>query len=275
MDNLQAGLALGIVLSALLDAIEWVVTLPVTVFHGYSSLVRWAADGVRSLFESYGYWVVFFGTLFENTLFLGLIVPGALVVLLAGLSAHDGTISIPLAVLLGTAGTIIGDTISYSMGRFGWSRFGQSPFFRDLEAKVRRPLLRRGPLFVLFYHFAGYTRVIGPAAAGFFKMPYSKWAPADYGGAFLWICGYLSVGYGLGVLGLTLDSTDRWFRFFEWGLLVVVLIVSYKVYRAAQSTWYAYQNPRSEEGESGNITALPDEARREDGATASVGVLPD
>ena len=212
------------VLTSALDIVEWVVTLPVEIFRGYSSLLRWAADSVQDLFEQYGYWVVFFGTLSENTLLVGLIVPGALVVILAGIAAHDGTISIPLSVVLGICGTIIGDTLSYFMGRYGWSRFGHLKMLSDLSDKVREPLMRRGVWFVLFYHFAGYTRVIGPTAAGLLRMPYRRWAVADYCGAVLWVSAYFSFGYLLGVAGLSLDSTDRWFRVMEWGLLIAVLI---------------------------------------------------
>ncbi len=215
---------LPLVLTSALDVLEWLVKLPVEIFHGYSSLLRWAADSVQSLFEDYGYWVVFFGTLSENTLLVGLIVPGALVVILAGLAAHDGTISLPLSILLGIAGTIIGDTLSYFMGRYGWSRFGHMKMLQELSEKVREPLMRKGVWFVLFYHFAGYTRVIGPTAAGLLRMPYHRWAMADYGGAVLWIFGYFSIGYLLGVAGLSLDSTDRWFRIAEWGLLVAMMV---------------------------------------------------
>jgi membrane protein DedA with SNARE-associated domain len=217
-----AALPLLSVLDSVVNIIEWVAMLPVEIFRGYGSLLRWAADAVQSLFEDYGYWVVFFGTLFENTLLLGLLVPGALVVLLAGLAAHDGTISWPEAIALGIVGTIIGDTISYYLGRFGWSRFGHTKLLLDLYEKVREPLLRRGTWFVLFYHFAGYTRVIGPASAGLLRMPYRRWAPADYGGAVLWIFSYFGIGYGLGVAGLTLDSTDKYFRYVEWAILIAV-----------------------------------------------------
>src|SRR5687768_3262852 len=117
-------LVLAVSASTPLDVIEWLVGLPVAIFRSYSSFIRWGADSVQSLFDSYGYWVVFFGTLCENTLLVGLIVPGALVVVLAGLAAQDGTMSFPVAVVLGIAGTIIGDTISYCMGRFGWARIG-------------------------------------------------------------------------------------------------------------------------------------------------------
>jgi membrane protein DedA with SNARE-associated domain len=178
---------LPLVLTSVIDVLEWVVSLPVEIFHGYSSLLRWAADSIQDLFEQYGYWVVFLGTLSENTLLVGLIVPGAVVVILAGLAAHDGTISVPLSIVLGIAGTIIGDTLSYFMGRYGWSRFGHMKMLSDLSDKVREPLMRRGAWFVLFYHFAGYTRVIGPTAAGLLRMPYRRWAMADYGGAVLWI----------------------------------------------------------------------------------------
>src|SRR6266545_4155770 len=89
MDDTLAPLALAALLVSFWDIIEWLVKLPVTVFHGYSWLIRSGADAARSLFEDYGYWVVFFGTLSENTLLVGLVVPGALVIILAGLSAHE------------------------------------------------------------------------------------------------------------------------------------------------------------------------------------------
>lgn len=224
---LQLPSPIASILDSLIDVIAWLVTLPVEIFRGYSSLLRWAADAAQSLFEDYGYWVVFFGTLSENTLLLGLIVPGALVVLLAGLAAHDGTISWPEAVVLGIAGTMIGDTISYFLGRYGWKRFGETKFLSELSEKAREPLLRRGTLFVLVYHFAGYTRVIGPTTAGLLRMPFRKWALADYGGAVLWICCYFGIGYALGVAGLTLDSTDSYFRFVEWGILIATSLWIY------------------------------------------------
>jgi membrane protein DedA with SNARE-associated domain len=212
------------VLTSATDVLEWLVSLPVEIFHAYTSLLRWAADALQDLFEEYGYWVVFFGTFSENTLLVGLIVPGALVVILAGIAAHDGTISVPLSILLGICGTVLGDTLSYFLGRYGWSRFGHMKMLSELSEKVREPLLRRGVWFVLFYHFAGYTRVIGPTAAGLLRMPFRRWALADYGGAVLWILAYFAIGYLLGVAGLSLDSTDRWFRVVEWGLLVAVVI---------------------------------------------------
>ena len=228
-----------------LDVLRWIVGLPEAIFHGYSWLLRWVAGSVHSLFESYGYWVIFLGTLTENTLFLGVIVPGLIVVVLGGLAAYEGSISLPLAVALGIAGTVIGDTVSYFMGRFGWSRVSQSTSIREFADRVREPLLRRGALFVLLYHFAGYTRVVGPASAGLLQMPYRRWAPFDYAGAVLWVTSFMAAGYVLGALGVSLDAdNDQYFRYFEWGLLVIIMVWVYFMLHVGRQT---FLGPRRED----------------------------
>lgn len=238
-----------------------------TIFHGYSSLIRAGADFVHSLFDRYGYWVIFLGTLSENTLLVGLVVPGALVVVLAGLSVHDGSMSIPAAVGLGVLGTIIGDTISYFLGRYGYVRLAPLLGFGDFAEKVREPILRRGVLFVLIYHFAGYTRVVGPAGAGILQMPYRRWAPADYAGATLWICTYMAIGYGLGVLGFSLDSTDHWFRYIEWALLALVTLWGFYLFRMGKKTFagfasetHAYDAEEPLEAREASVTAPTDDS---------------
>jgi membrane protein DedA with SNARE-associated domain len=198
-------------------------------------LAEESARLVEGLFESYGYWVVFFGTFLENTLFLGLLVPGVLVMLLAGLSAHEGMLSLPVVIVLGIAGTVTGDTVSYVVGRLGWhralTRLAGDRFNRWSEG-LRQPIMRWSVLFVLFYHFAGYSRVVGPAAAGILRMPARRWVPLDYAGASLWVTTYVMAGYVLGRLGLTLDSTQGNFRIFEWLLFaafvtwVIILAIS-------------------------------------------------
>ncbi|HXH20690.1 MAG TPA: DedA family protein [Dehalococcoidia bacterium] len=221
--------------SAIQDAIQWLIDLPAAIFRAYSSLLEWAADSVRELFDDYGYWVVFLGTLFENTLLLGLLVPGVIIVLLAGITAQDGAMNPFYAAALGIAGTVIGDTISYLMGRLGWARFGNGDSLRTFSERVREPLLRRGVFFVLVYHFAGYTRVVGPAGAGLLRMPYRKWAPADHIGAVLWVSTFIGIGYLLGMAGIKLDSTDRYFRYVEWGILALIALWGILVFRTSHA----------------------------------------
>ena len=83
---------------------------------------EWALGKVERLFADYGYYVVFFGVLVENSMFLGLLVPGAIILILAGLAAENGSINIWYVFALAITATIIGDTISYLIGRLGWTR---------------------------------------------------------------------------------------------------------------------------------------------------------
>ena len=115
--------------------------------------------------------------------------------------------------------------------------FHETFYISDVDEKVRKPLMEKGALFVLLYHFAGYTRVVGPTASGFLKMPFKKWALFDYSGAALWIAGYMGIGYGLGAAGFTLDSSEDYFRYVEWALLALVGFSMWGLYRSAEKAW--------------------------------------
>src|SRR3990172_1591576 len=104
------------VAGAILDVLRWLFQLPSIAFQAYAWLLESAVDWVRSLFEQYGYWVVFLGTLLENTLFVGLVVPGVIIIVLAGIGAQDGAVSLPLVLGLSILRTVLGDTASYFMG---------------------------------------------------------------------------------------------------------------------------------------------------------------
>lgn len=174
-------------------------------------------DLVQRLFADWGYLVVFFGTMLENVLLLGLFVPGAVILVLAGITVSEGNLNLVEAILVGIAGTSIGDTASYAAGRFGWQRALRHaeglPFMGTVQAAMRR----RPTLFVLLYHFFGYTRVLGPTLAGMSKVPFRRWYLTDLAGATLWVIAYTGGGYLLGEAGVNFEaakehvkSADRW-----------------------------------------------------------------
>jgi membrane protein DedA with SNARE-associated domain len=185
------------------------------------------------ILDSYGYLVVFLAPLTENTLFLGALVPGTLIMILAGLGAHDGLIDIWPAILLGIVGAMIGDTISYGMGRFGWRWLGPRSSLVRWSEGMREPLLNHSVWLVLSYHFAGYSRLIGPAASGFLRMPFRRWMMLDYLGVTVWVIVFIMGGYLLGVFGLSLEDSDQNVRVFEIILFVLFLIAVISVLNRA------------------------------------------
>ena len=235
---------------------------PVSDFFGnFGWLTRQGVRLTKYLFESYGEWVVFFGPLLENTLFLGALIPGTLVILLAGLAAQDGLLDIRIAIPLGIAGAIIGDTISYGIGRFGGRRLGPDARIVRWAERMREPLLDNSVWLVLSYHFAGYSRLIGPAAAGFIRMPFVRWMVLDYIGVSLWVVAFMTGGYLLGVAGLSLDdSSERSVQIFEIILFAFFVIAIVTVMRRTRAQRRPPREMHDEDAGAGTeSTALEDE----------------
>jgi membrane protein DedA with SNARE-associated domain len=195
----------------------------------YRWLVRESVTLARDLFEQYGYLVIFLGTSLENTLFLGLFIPGILIIILAGISAYQGLIAWPLAFLIGVIGTSLGDTVSYLAARYGWKRALHHTEKMLWMGTMRSALLRHTGVFVLAYHFMGYTRLVGPITAGALRIPFLRWWLLDFLGAVIWVAVYLAAGMLFGRLGFTLDSAEENIRKLEWlfaGLAVVGVAVA-------------------------------------------------
>ncbi len=196
---------------------------------------EWSVGKLERLFRDYGYYVVFVGVLLENSMFLGLLVPGAVVMILAGLAAENGAVNVWLVLALGVGATVLGDTISYLIGRLGWTRVLERGSLAGMMEKARRGMESNHRWIILAYHWAGYSRVVGPAAAGLFRIPYRRWAPLDYAGGAVWVLGYTGLGVLLGVFGLEFGDTKSMVRILElFFTAVFAAIVATAIYRQAR-----------------------------------------
>ncbi len=196
----------------------------------FQRLSEWALDKVERLFAEYGYYVVFIGVLVENSMLLGLLVPGAVILILAGLAAYNGSFNIWYVFGLAIAATMIGDTISYTIGRLGWGRFIERTGMGAAIEKVRGPMESHTVWIILSYHLAGYSRVVGPLAAGLFRIPFRRWAPLDYAGGTIWVLLYTGIGVALGLAGVEFGDTKRLVQLLEWfflALFAAVIIFTY------------------------------------------------
>jgi membrane protein DedA with SNARE-associated domain len=194
---------------------------------------HWLLGQVQELFERFGYLVVFLGTCLENLLFLGLFVPGVVILMLAGLAAAEGTIDVRLVILVGVIGTSLGDTGSYLAGRFGWQKALRRAEQMPLMGTVRSTFMRRTGLFVLSYHFLGYTRLLGPLTAGALRLPFRRWWLLDLTGATLWATTYVLVGYVFGRLGFSFEAAKEHVETLDRVLLGlgIVAVIGYLILR--------------------------------------------
>src|SRR5688500_2663109 len=77
---------------------------------------------VQPYFHQYGYLIVFATTLLENSAFLGVVVPGDAVLLLAGFYSQRQALELEAVMAFAFVGAVTGDTIAYVVGRVGGRR---------------------------------------------------------------------------------------------------------------------------------------------------------
>jgi membrane-associated protein len=168
-----------------------------------------ATNGLQHLqtyFALYGAWFVMAALFLENVMFLGTIIPGAVVLVMAGGLAQQQGQSFPFwLALAGYIGTVAGDAVSYTIGKKVGHRLLQSPrWSKGLNAVSER--VRKEPALLMFCHFGSYLRMFVPAAAGMSGVPFRRWLPLDATGAALWVGSHVAVGYFLSLSGAMASS---------------------------------------------------------------------
>ncbi len=170
---------------------------------------NWATDELflllNDLFERFGTPIVFVAALAEATVGVGVVFPGVVLLFLGGAFAQGDGSELALVLALGIAGTMLGDTISYALGRFGsgWvveSRFGSTV---RLSAAL---MAGRTRWLIPFYHLHSATRAVGPFGAGVIRLPLRVWLPLDYAGAVIANSIWIGAGAMLGRAVLTEDG---------------------------------------------------------------------
>ncbi len=96
----------------ILDILIDIVTAP---FDGLNRLTDQVFLALNDLFDQYGTPIVFFSGLAEATVGVGLVFPGVIIMFLGGAYAAEGGASLPVVLLAATAGTALGDVLSYSL----------------------------------------------------------------------------------------------------------------------------------------------------------------
>jgi membrane protein DedA with SNARE-associated domain len=209
----------------LLDFLQDVVTAPFDA-------LNWLTDQIflflNGLFDQFGTPIVFFAALVEATVGLGVIFPGVALMFLGGAYAADDPATLAVVFAIAVVGTIIGDTISYGLGRRGGemlqgTRLG--PTLRAGEALMTG----RTRWLIPFYHVASITRAVGPFGAGAVKMPLRQWMPLDYLGAVISDTLWVGAGALFGTAVLTEDGRLEEHPALRIGLAAVAFVWFYAV----------------------------------------------
>ncbi len=148
-------------------------------------------------------WVLIYGaSIIFITLLLGAVglpAPGTLLVLAAGAFVRQGVLELPSALAFALLGAILGDTISYGMGRFArgpiLNRYGHLPGWQQAETNFKR----RGGIAVYLTRWL-FTPIAVPTnlVAGTSGYPFARFISFDLAGELTWLLLYGSLGYAFG-----------------------------------------------------------------------------
>ncbi len=104
-----------------------------------TAIVTEVIDWLRPAFESVGYAIVPTAMFLESAAFLGVLIPGDVILAVAGVYAAAGEMSVPIVIALGIAGALAGETAGYFVGRrYGRSAVDHLPFADLIGRKLDR-----------------------------------------------------------------------------------------------------------------------------------------
>jgi membrane protein DedA with SNARE-associated domain len=148
-----------------------------------------AALAVAPYIQKYGYLAVFLGGLLE----------GETVLILAGYSVSRGYLEFLPALLLATAGGALGDFIYFSLGRrYGPRIIRRFPALRRVRSRAILIQRRWGRFTAFMARFAYGLRVVLPMTLGASKMRPSVFLVFNLLGAFAFAVVYLGLGFLFG-----------------------------------------------------------------------------
>lgn len=137
----------------------------------------------------------------ESLVLVGLFVPAIATMVAVGGLIGAGVIDPAPVIVCALIGAILGDWLSYHLGRSFGASIYRHPWLRSHRlafARARLFFRRFGFVSVLLGRFLGPVRSTVPVVAGVLKMPQVSFQTANVVSAFLWVPALLAPGYFAG-----------------------------------------------------------------------------
>lgn len=137
----------------------------------------------------------------EAALFFGFVFPGETAIIVGGLMAHQGHLSLTLLLIFAVVAAIVGDSVGYEIGRRYGPRLLDTKVMRKHASKVgsaQALIRRRGAFAVVIGRFTALLRALMPALAGSAKLPYPKFLVFNALGGIIWVLIFTLGGFYVG-----------------------------------------------------------------------------
>ncbi len=169
---------------------------------------------LESLLTSYGYPILIVGTFFE----------GETVMILAGVAAHIGYLSLEWVILCGFCGTFFGDQLYFILGRrHGKSMLAKHPAWQAPANKVMEKLERHKNLLILSFRFLYGIRTVTPFVIGMSGVSYLRYTSLSLIGAGIWATSIGAAGY---YFGQAVEAVLGDIKHYELELIAAITVIA-------------------------------------------------
>ncbi|MGO8957015.1 MAG: DedA family protein [Streptosporangiaceae bacterium] len=192
------------------------------------------ATGLTNLSGWVAYLVIAALVFGETAVFVGFVLPGEIAVVLGGVLASRGHVSLPFLIVIVVAAAIAGPFIGYEIGKRMGDRLFAAKALRRVQGgtnKARAVLSQRGGAAVLLGRFVAIVRAVMPAAAGASRVRYRTFAVYNVLGGLIWGVGYCMLGYLAGSAYAVVEKRVGTGLAIALGVLVVAAVVVWSVRR--------------------------------------------
>jgi membrane protein DedA with SNARE-associated domain len=165
------------------------------------------------LLKEYGLWAVFFGTMIE----------GDLTLLFAGVLARAGVFTFGEALIVGTAGGVVGDSLSYLIGARFRERAKSLRFYTKAQPRIEKLMRRFGVLSLFIVKYVYGLRTTSAIFWGLAHFGFAKFLILTIASCFVWVGILVGLGFSFAT-GIEKLIGDL-YRF-QIILLIVVVVIA-------------------------------------------------
>lgn len=171
---------------------------------------------------NYGYPVLLAGTFLE----------GETVLVLGGVAAHMGYLSLDLVIACGFLGSLTGDQLYFYLGRrHGQALLARHPEWQTRTQRVLQQLERHQNWLLLGFRFLYGLRSITPFAVGLSAIPWRRFTLFNITGAGIWAAAIGLAGFFFGRAIETVIGDIRHYELEVMGGIIAVAVLLSLVHR--------------------------------------------
>ncbi|HEX9235624.1 MAG TPA: DedA family protein [Actinomycetota bacterium] len=192
------------------------------------TLVERIVEWIQPVFVAAGYYIIAAAVLAERSIFVGLIVPGDVILALGGVYASKGKMSLAAVIVIGILAASAGESAGYWLGRrFGMGLIKRIPVVRRLGGPLegaREYFQKHGGRTVAIGRYATAAGAFIPFVAGVARMPYQRFVLFDIPAIVVWASGISLFGYLFGENLAFIDKALSRFGYAVLGLVAVLFL---------------------------------------------------